>query len=78
MADKNPKETEKVRALKLELCFDEASAKILEEMKNMSRAPSYEKVLFNSIRVYDWYLRNQNYPLIQKRGSEYVKVDLQL
>ncbi|MHA1839906.1 MAG: hypothetical protein ACTSYO_08150 [Candidatus Ranarchaeia archaeon] len=71
-------ETEDIKALKLELAFDEASAKLLDEMVNMSRAPSREKVLFDAIRVYDWYLRNQQYPLIQKRGDDYVKIDLQL
>lgn len=67
------------KILKLEVGFDEQAIKVLEEMKRASQTESTERVLYDALRFYDWYLREgRAYPLYQKRGKQWVRLILKL
>lgn len=69
---------EQTKALKLELAFDEATAKVLTEMRDKARVGSNERLILNALRVYDWYLAQPAGSLYAKRGEQWAKIELEL
>lgn len=66
------------KVLKIEVGFDQDAVKVINEMKSRTQTESTEHVILNALRLYDWYLREgRAHPLYQKRGQDWVKIDLQ-
>lgn len=66
------------KTLKVELGFDPSAVNILNEMKSRAKTESTERLIFDALRCYDWYLREgRAYPLYQKRDNQWFKVELE-
>lgn len=58
---------EKGQGLEITMVFDEAATKVLEDMRELSKADSNERLIKDAIRLYDWYLTT-----VKKDGAQLI------